>query len=175
MQREEKPRFQQCSLRQIRVCTLRRKEAGKTQPEPTCQTEGWMSLWALIPAERCHHRFSPKTSGTPGACPANLGPSCRKPSVLGGAKSCATKSELISSTTALYGPIHLNQSGYLGNEPRWQILLRSNYPLRLLVASLPTFPQAPILLRVPRCSGGAPLPHFLYRGRPLKTEELCQQ
>lgn len=167
--------FPQRSLRQICVGI---QEAGSTLPVPSCQTERWMSPSALMPVEGCHHRFHPKTSGIPGARPANPGLSCRKPRVLADARSLTasqTTLQLISSTTTLYGPIHLNQSCYLGNEPRWRISLRSNYPLCLLHLSMPASPQALILLGMPSCSGTAPLPECLCRGRPFRTEGLCQR
>lgn len=113
-----------------------------------------------MPAEGCHHRYHPKTSGIPGARPVEL--SCRKPTALVDCQEPRDTGQatlkLISATTTLYGPIHLNQSCYLGNEPRWRISLRSNYPLCLLHLSLPASPQALILLSVPSCSGAAPLP-----------------
>lgn len=132
-----------------------------------------------MPVERCHHRFHPKTSGIPGACPAGPGLSCRKPRAPHGCQEPRNSSQatlkLISSTTTLYGPIHLNQSYYSGNEPRWRISLRSNYPLCLLHLFLPASLQALILLSVPSCSGAAPLPQYLCRGRPFRTEGLCQR
>lgn len=115
-----------------------------------------MSPSAQMPIEGCHHRFHPKTSGIPGAHTIDPGLSCRKPSVLVDAKTLANTSQatlkLISPTTNLYGPIHLNQGCYWSNEQRWRISLRSNYPLCLLHLSRPASPQALILLGRPSCS-----------------------
>lgn len=132
-----------------------------------------------MPVERCHHRFHPKTSGIPGARPTDSRSQLQEAKSPHGCQEPRNTSQatlkLISSTTTLYGPIHLNQSCYLGNEPRWRISLRSNYPLCLLHLSLPASPQALILLSVPSCSGAAPLPQYLCRGRPFRTEGLCQR
>lgn len=87
---------------------------------------------ALMPVEGCHHRIRPETSGVPGGRLVDPGLSCRKPSVLPDARGLASPSQAtlkpISSATALYGPIHLNQSCYSSNKPRWRISLRSKSP-----------------------------------------------
>lgn len=114
-----------------------------------------------MPIERWYHRFHPETSGIPGALPNRSRSQLQEARSPRGCQKLRNTSQatlsLIASTRTLYGPIHLNQSCYLGNEPRWRISLRSNYPLCLLHVSLPTPPQDPILLISPSCSGAAPL------------------
>lgn len=73
----------------------------------------------------------------------------------------AAGSQLISATTTLHGAIHLNQSPYLGSEPRWRLLLRSILQDRLLwlgsTSSVPSVPMTAIYSWAELSSG-----HFKY-------------
>lgn len=132
-----------------------------------------------MPIERWYHRFHPETSGIPGALSNRSRSQLQEARSPRGCQKLRNTSQatlsLIASTRTLYGPIHLNQSCYLGNEPRWRISLRSNYPLCLLHVSLPTPPQDPILLIFPSCSGAAPLLQYMCGARPFRTEGLCRR
>lgn len=157
----------------------------------------WVGSWldaagSAIPARvngQCHPwHLCPLWDATIDSAPGHLesqvlrpdepGLSCRKPRVTVDARSLTNTDQvtlkLISSTTTLYGLIHLNQSCYWSNMPRWWISLRSKYPLCFLHLSLPASPQASILLSVPSCSGAALLPLYLCGGRPFRTEGFCQ-
>lgn len=132
-----------------------------------------MSPSALMPIEGCHHRFHPKTSGIPGARTIDPGLSCRKPSVLMDAKTLANTSQatlkLISYTTTLYGPIHLNQGCYWSSEQKMADITALQLPAvspPSFPASFPTSPDSPLPAQLLwRCSASSVFVQWTFQNR----------